>query len=754
MWKSTLFAVALAAGMGAEEQPAPANSLAIPRLDRPPALEDFLGVRPAGALEGRMARVDGLIQRQPRDGAPASQHTEVYLGYDEEKLYVVFVCFDSEPDKIRARLVKREQIPGDDMVEIYLDTFRDERRAYVFAANPLGIQADAMWSEAQGELDDSFDTYWESSGRLTDAGYVVLMAIPFQSLRFPTAHVQSWGVLLDRIIPRVDEWSSWPHATARIDGLMNQAAGLTGLEDVTGGRNIRVIPYASFRAYRSLDTRDVAAVRFVEDAADPRLGLDAKYVFRDALVLDLTLNPDFAQVESDEPQSTVNRRFEVYFPEKRPFFLENADLFRTPIDLVFTRRIADPLLGLRLTGKLGPYSLAALVADDRAPGLTVPEHDPRAGAHAWFGVLRANRDILTQSNLGLIYTQRALEGGINRVAGLDGRFKLNDNWSADLQAVWSSTREPEGARRDGTARKLRLERNGRHLEYWLDFWDISPGFSSLAGFVPRTDVRQATQLIAYSFRPERTLISWQPGFWCDLVWDHDGSWLERTYNPFIFFNFTGQSYFAVGWMASRERLRPEDYPALPEPREYGYDYLILSGGSEALSQLTTSVMLYAGSALNYVPPAGSEPYVARWLYGSFRAELKPTSSIRIDNRYIFSRLAERRTGGEIFTQHILRSGWYWQATRELSFRLIAQYETLMADATRTRLEPSKRLNADFLLAYQLNPWTALYAGVASSYQSLDLIAGEGLENSLLRSGGRLVNDSRQLFIKYSQLLRL
>jgi len=330
---------------GSAEAQAPgrlaAPELYIPHVERPPTLEDFAGMRPSREVDGKLARVEGLIQRTPRDGQPASQRTEVYLGYDDENLYVIFVCFDSEPERIRARLGRREDVFSDDVVEVMLDTFNDKRRAYAFVTTPRGIQRDAIWTEGQG-FDGSFDTLWHTRGQITDAGYLAWFSIPFKSLRFPSTPQQTWGVILRRDIPRVNESSHWPHVSSAVEGRLNQAATLRGLEHISPGRNLQFIPYASFRSFRAPDFRDPAQPRFAEEAGEVQAGVDAKIIFQDSLVLDITANPDFAQVESDEPQVTVNQRFEVFFPEKRPFFLENAGYFKTPFNLVFTRRIADP----------------------------------------------------------------------------------------------------------------------------------------------------------------------------------------------------------------------------------------------------------------------------------------------------------------------------------------------------------------------------------------------------------------------------
>ncbi|PYX74836.1 MAG: hypothetical protein DMG78_05510, partial [Acidobacteria bacterium] len=350
-----------------EVEPAPKPAIAppaitIPRLSRAPSLDDFLTMQPQGDVALEMAKVTGFTQRNPHDGEGVSEPTEAYLGYDQKNLYVVFVCFD-DPKKVRGRLSRREDIYDDDQVEIILDTFHDRRRAYAFQTTPLGVQWDAIWTEAsreeetQSHFDTSFDTVWNSRGKVTGHGFVVWMEIPFKSLRFPATKVQEWGIILYRGIQRKTEDSFWPHITFKVEGRLGQAATMYGLEGISPGRDIELIPYGLMRGFRALDTRDFQNPYFQKATIQGAPGMDAKFVIRDHFTIDATVHPDFSQVESEDPQITVNQRYAVYFPEKRPFFLENEDLFRSPMNLFFTRNIGEPSAGIRLTGKDGPYSV-------------------------------------------------------------------------------------------------------------------------------------------------------------------------------------------------------------------------------------------------------------------------------------------------------------------------------------------------------------------------------------------------------------
>jgi len=753
-----VFIVATAAIITVAAQPSVNNhrELDIPKMRRAPALEDFLEMKPGPEIEGLMAKAENFIQRQPRDGEPTTQRTEAYLGYDDKNLYIVFVAFDSDPGKIRARMEKRENAFDDDFVEVTLDTFHDRRRGYMFWSNPLGVQADGIWTEDQGDPDWSFDTIWQTRGQRTKEGYVVWMAIPFKSLRFRVEDRQTWSLTLLRVIPRANEWVYWPRVSARVEGRLSQAGEIMGLNNISPGRSVFLIPYGSFRSFRALDDGG-SPPQFIRDRQFDG-GLDAKIVLKDNFVLDVTANPDFAQVESDQPQVTVNQRFEVFFPERRPFFLENSDFFSTPLNMVFTRRIADPQFGARLTGKAGPYAIGALVMDDQSPGRRAQGDDPLGGRRALFTIARVRRDILNQSNVGVIFTNRQFGDSYNRVGGVDGRIKLNQNWVSGFQAVTSSTKTPDGQYLAGPAYQAYLYRSGRQFNYELNYEDYSPNFRTETGFVQRTDVRNVEQEASYDFRPQgKYLISWGPRIFTDHKWDHRGTRVDETLGLRMRWEFTGQTYAGFFALHNRERLRPKDFSILKENRDFASNVKGVNFSTGYWKPLSFRAEYSRWAGINFVPPSGREPFHTDRSEANVGVTVRPSNRLRVDNTYLFSRSLDRfgmtgKKGANIFQNHIIRSKWNWQFSRELSLRLILQYEALLANPSLTALETSKNFNVDFLITYQLNPWTALYAGYNSNLQNLDLVTTpQGTK--VVRFPDRFINDGKQLFVKFSYLFR-
>ena len=802
-----------------ETKPAPKPALAppaitIPRLGRAPALDDFLSMKPDGEIAQQMAKVTGFTQRNPHDGEKVSEDTDAYLGYDEKNLYVVFVCFD-DPKKVRARMSRREDIYDDDEVEVMLDTFHDRRRAYAFQTTPLGVQWDAIWNEASreevnGNFDTSFDTVWDSRGKVTSSGFVVWMAIPFKSLRFPATKQQEWGIILYRGIVRKTEDAFWPQISYKVSGRLGQAATLYGLEGISPGRSIELIPYGVMRGFRALDTRDPSNPFFQHATVQGQPGMDAKFVIHDHFVLDMTANPDFSQVESEDPQITVNQRFEVYFPEKRPFFLENEDYFRTPLDLFFTRNIEDLSAGIRLTGKEGPYSVGVMATDDRGPGLAVANYFPLSGTRSYFTIARVSRDIFRQSSVGALYTdwECPTTGEFNRVGGLDTRLKFNANWSLDGQAVVSSSNLAgnffsstyssnncetnlfpfdsgnvgKGNNYAGPADKLDLKRDGLHFSYEGIYDDISPGFVTVPGFVNRVDIRELYQTIDYRFRPKKGwIVDWGPSLNQRYVFDHEGNRLDTDYNPYLAIQGRGQTIiYLFPYEEFRERLRPQDFAYLGLFVNQNQDYHEHRSGASFqtgyFKKATLGASYYWGDGANFVPAAAALPrsLLSRLDTATGLLTIRPIKPLKIENTYLFERL--RATDNEylltraelpgvpigrgIFSNHIVRSKWNWQFTPQLSLRLILQYNSVLANTPGNTVYPytylptQKQFNTDFLITYLVHPGTAIYVGYNSDLQNLD--------HSLMRDPAGLaglytakgyINDSRQFFVKVSYLFR-
>ena len=774
------------------------STLTIPRLPHGPALEDFVDMRPEGPVAPGMAKITQFVQREPHDGQPASQPTEAYLGYDNKNLYVVFVCHD-DPSKVRAHETRREGFDrDDDDVAIMLDTFHDRRRAYEFEVNPKGIQWDAIYTEASyadtgGHWDTSWDTLWYSKGEVTEQGYVVWMAIPFRSLRFPSVQDQTWGVVLLREIIRENEQSFWPHISTNVEGRLGQAGTAKGMSGISPGRNIQLIPYGLLNSFHSVDDRgpnlpctsdpSAACAHFQNRAIGGMFGIDGKMLLSDSLVLDLTANPDFSQVESDEPQVTVNQRYRVYFPEKRPFFMENSDYFRTPIDLFFTRNIVNPDAGIRLTGKAGPYSIGILGADDRAPGLTVEPGTTLFKTRSYFTIARVARDIFKQSSVGAIYTdwEDPAANTYNRVGGIDARLKFSKQLIATAQGVLSSSQCSQEystaystcapGYSAGPAYKAEVDYTSQHWNHTSLYNDVSPGFLTQPGFVNRVDIREYRDYTAYVFRPKSgPVVSWGPEENIRWTWDHTGLRLDTEYNPdlaLVLKRLT--SIYIYPYQEFRERLRPKDFSGLSQDQDFHEHASGIAFSTAPMPRIKLGGQYFWGDSVNFVPPLSTctfgpclKPYLARSDLGSASATFHPSTQLTVDNSYLFSRLRSRETNANIFNNHIIRSKWNWQFTRELSARVILQYNATLTQNSPavsadqfpyTYLPTAKNFNTDILFTYLLHPGTAVYVGYNTNQQNLDPSLTIDSVLGGVHHGTRMINDGRLFFVKVSYLLR-
>lgn len=777
--------IALAASLPAQQRSGPklavpnlsatTSTLKIPRLQAGPKLADFEGMEPASDLARHMLKIGNFTQKEPHDGAPVSEPTEAYLGYTDKNFYAVFLAFDKEPKKLRARMLRRELIDDDDQVGLWLDTFHDRRHAYIFYTNPYGIQQDGLWAENQG-ADDTFDTVWHTYTKINSNGYMVIIEIPFKSLRFKPESGNDWGFILIRVIPRNSEHSFFPVNTNRIQGMLTQEGTLNGFENISPSRNMQFIPYTSVGAFRSLDERDPAGDRFTGKHVDPKAGLDSKIVIKDSLVLDTTVNPDFGQIESDDPQVTVNQRFAVFFPEKRPFFQENSNFFQTPLNLVFTRNIGDPLYGVRLTGKTGPWAIGTMLANDRLPGDSVIDTDPLSGQNAYFGIVRINRELGKNDSIGMIYTDRELhtnpnsfctstacETGFNRVGGIDTQLKFGPNWQMNAQAVTSETKFDDGTHESGPAYQVYAERSSRRLEFNTMYQDISPGFTTETGFINRTDYRRFSNFAGWTFHPEgKFLVSHGPRLFELALWDHSGTRLNYQLNPNYEWDFPRNSAFIVASTWEHERLRPVDFSSLTANRDYTHVIGAAEFKTQYFKWLNLDAEMDWGTATNFVPRTGP-PVLGYQNTATVRGTVRPTKGLTIENTYLMTRLLDQNTGLNIFNNHIMRSKWNYQFTKEFSLRLIGQYTTTIANPGLTTLQTTKQFNGDVLFTYLLNPGTAIYVGYNSDLQNIDpsllrtcgglaCAPGETFDG-VLRTRNSFLNDGRQVFIKLSYLFR-
>ncbi len=560
--------------------PEKSQPVRLPHFDKAPVID--------GKLDDEIWKqaivLKDFYQVQPGDNIAPSKPTEVMLGYDPKFLYIAFHCYD-EPDKVRATIPKRDNIFNDDYVGILFDTFNDSRKAYEFDFNPLGVQADGTWTDGQGE-DFNPDVVLESKGLLTSDGWTVEVAIPFKSLRYVAGKDKLWGVHFWRRIKRFNnELDSWMPLDRDKSSTLAQEGHLSGLEGISAERTLELIPSLTLsetgKRKASLSAAQLAAGqldpgRFANDPIKFDPGLTGKFTITPNVTLDFAVNPDFAQVESDQLVVTANQRFPIFFAEKRPFFLEGVDIFNTEIAAVHTRAIIDPDYAVKLTGKVDRNSFGLLLASDNGPGNFSPEErltaNPRLiDKNASIGILRLKRDIgKKDSFIGLLATYRRFVDTYNLLGGFDSRLRLNKQTTFSAQALVTRSRRnffyPDLGQsldrvQNGFIYATDFNRSGRHFSYDYSTVGRTRYYCADVGFNRRTNTNNHNLFAQYRSepKPKARLVSWR--VYDDVSTNFDWQGRAQIFNneSQIQFQFPRQTFLGVGMDKGYERVFEEEF---------------------------------------------------------------------------------------------------------------------------------------------------------------------------------------------------
>jgi hypothetical protein len=760
----------------------------IPRFDAPPVIDGKLDE----AVWKKAAVFKDFYQFNPGDNIAPSEPTEVFIGYDSKFLYLGFHCYD-DPSKIRASVAKRDNIFGEDNVRVYLDTFNDQRRAYVVGFNPLGVQADGIYTEGQG-LDLSVDIVMDSKGVITSDGYVVEVSIPFKSLRYEAGKGKQWGLHLWRNIDRNnDELDSWMPISRDASGTLNQAGHVTGLEEISTERTLELIPsFAVSETGKRVRTMSSALAdsrgipdqgKFVNQpiAADP--GLTAKLVMSSAATIDLAVNPDFAQVEADATVNTANQRFPIFFDEKRPFFLEGIDIFRTQIAAVHTRTIIDPDLAVKLTGKRGRNTYGVLYASDNAPGDFTneqrfdPEQLPAAGnriigRNAKIGILRVKRDIGKENTIGFLATAYDFIGKKNFLGGFDSRVRFDKQTTLDFQVLGTNSRlcdlavraEDDSCRTlNGLAYAYNLSQNRRHLGWNINGVGRTQGYRADVGFTRRINTNNHNGNIWYVTepRPKKKIVSWEFDSYLGGNHDWQGRMQNWTYEGQMGPNLQRQTFIRWGYNTGYERDIAAEFgvdrfadgieKSTRSKNVFGYM------GSTPTKRMTffyffgyrSGEMDYdfgAGPRFPRVSPAALadpdnpdvplDPGPGNLLYTNGYVTYKASSDLNFRVDFSKNRLSRHDTGLVAFDENIVSLRGTYQFTRFASARARIDYDSIASS-----------YRGQFLFGWTPNPGTAFYVGYNDDMNRNFVNPFSGnLEPGFRRNG-------RTFFIKASYLFR-
>jgi hypothetical protein len=664
----------------------------------------------------------------PGDNTPAPVDTDCLVTYDRTNIYIAFRCHDPEPQKIRAHLMDRDAIDTfimDDHISFMLDTFNDERRAFQFRVNPLGVQADANFSEQDGYEDFSWDAIWSSAAKITAGGYDVEVAIPFHQLRFKKSPgKQTWGFSAERSWPRQDRHRMESHPRDRNSNcLLCLFNKISGLENISPGNNLEFDPTLTVQRSDSREDFPDGAMAAGKIKVEP--GLTAKWGITPNLILNATVNPDFSQIEADAAQLDVNTRYALYYPEKRPFFLEGADIFLTPYEAVFTRTVADPFWGAKMTGKVGKSTFGFFMAQDRINNLIIPSNQGSEAAsldeNVFGGVFRYRHDIGNSSTLGILYTGRSSGDYYNHVGGIDGFFRLGKKDQIRFQYLRSQTRYPEetavafGQKTDafpGDALYAEYMHQTRNWFFYGSYGDKGAGFRADSGFVNRVDTRMLDSQFQYIF--------WgKAGGWFNRIdiWvrayrisDHQGLLTDSRLALGGTYQGPLQSAATVIGRSNREYYAGT---------LYNTDDLYAEIFLKPLNGLSLGIYANPANAVDY---ANARP-AKRLLFGPYlEAGLGRHVNINLSHNLEQLTSNSQRT----YTANLLQAKLIYNFNVRAFARAILQYRDVDRDPERYSFPVDSRsrgLFTQMLFSYKLNAKTVLFLGYSGQLlgnQDVDL----------------------------------
>ena len=669
------------------------------------------------------ARVETFFETRPGDNVPPKIRTVGYLTFDDRALYVAFECDDPRPEQIRAPYVDRDNITDDtDYAGIVLDTRHDRRTAIEFYANPRGVQYDAVNDDSSGNEDASIDVFWDSAGRIGGRGWTLELRIPFSSLRYDQSRNPVWGIQFFRNMTRDTHYQYFSNRLPRGSNcFMCHERDLVGLEGLPSAGHLIAAPYATATEQgRRVDSSDLSS-RFVNRPTRGNGGLDVKWLPNANTAIDGTVNPDFSQIESDVAQISLNTRFALFYPEKRPFFLEGLDLFSTPIQAVYTRTITSPRWGLRGTGKIDSTNYTLLVTEDRGGGSVIVP-GPQSSTfvdqdfHSIAGIGRVRKDF-GRSYVSFLATDREIEGtGYNRVFGPDFGWAPDDSNLVRGQFLYAASREPNrpdlspvwnGERLSGHAAFLSWDCTKHNYGWYVEASDVSENFRADNGFVPQVGDREFKSEASLHFFPTGFFTRLRPLVLEEYSADTSGRTLRQRFFPGISFEGQKSLQGEIDYVFSQERVGDKLIP------KNFWSISVQLAPSRIFGQI--SVNGEVGDQIDY---ANARPGTGGNL--TLTARLQPLDHLELRLNEALSWLNVDDGSGSrrrLFTAAIHRLKATYNFTNRAFVRAIAEY--IRSDQNPGLYSTSVplrngALQSSILLAYKLNWQSVLFLGYGDS----------------------------------------
>jgi len=692
-------------------------------------------------------KITTWYETNPGDNVEPKVKNLGYLTYDDKYLYAAFDFTDPDPSKIRAPFGDRDNVPSyTDYGGIILDTRNDGKTGILLLANPRGIQYDAVTDDTTGSEDSSPDFYWDSVGKITKDGWVLEMRVPFSSLRYPRGDPQTWAILLYRNYPRGFRYQMFSAKLPRGGNcFVCRSNVLAGLEGLPAGGRLIVAPYVTGKEQG--EPRGDFGTGFVNKPVRVDGGGDVKWTPNENTALDGTINPDFSQIESDVAQISANQRFALFYPEKRPFFLEGIELFSTPVQVVYTRTITSPRWGGRATGKLGQTAYTVLVTQDRGGGQVIlPGPTGSSFADQDFrsivAIGRVRHDI-GRSFVSFLGTDREVEGGgHNRVLGPDFQWRATPNDTVTGQLLFSHSKTPDrpdlaaewnGRTLSGHAGDIWYSHSSPTWDWFTEYKDYSEGFRADDGFVPQVGYRENYGEVGYTFRPTGLVSRLRTYLIADYQAGRDSQLIFRQISPGIGMDGVLSSFTRIRW--AHDKVRAGD-------RTFDREQLVYT--IQFTPSRTFSLISLDGFVGQDVDFANSR----RGTGANVTAVLAVRPTIHLELRFDggwrwLNVTAEDGRRGRLFTAQFERLRATYTFTARSYLRVIGQYVRTERDPSLYR-SPVSKLDGSFtgsvLFAYKLNWQTVCFVGYG--------------DNRTLTETDQLLRANRQFFLKLSYAFQL
>jgi len=741
-----VMAAVLAAAVPASGQPAVKGTpLTVGRASGPIKIDGDL----SDEAWRTATRVEKWYEVQPGDNTEPPVKSIGYLAYDDHAFYAAFEFDDPEPAAIRAPYGDHDALNGNsmDFGGLILDSLGSGRTAVEFFVSPHNIQFDAVSDDASGES-EAPDFFWDSATKITASGWTLEMRIPFSSLRYKNAGPQEWGILLMRNYPRRFRYEFMSTPMPRGSNcFVCHGSPLSGLEGLPSGAHLVAAPYVS--ASDTAHPRDgVEGAPLKNDPAKVRAGLDVKFSPDANHAFDLTVKPDFSQIESDTAQISANERFALFYPEKRPFFLEGVDLFQTPIQAVYTRTITDPTWGTRLTGKDGNLRYTALVARDGGGGLVIlPGSNGSAAAPQDFTstvAIGRVKEQIGRSFVGALVTDREIVSagdGHSRLAGPDFEWRPTASDVLTGQLLYSATQTPnhpdldpswDGRDEHGTALQTFYTRNSRHFDAFGRYTDVTDGFRADLGFVPQVGYREGLFSTGWTVHPKGAISRQRTFFNAQYQVDRDGRVITENVQPGFGMDTKWNGFVQLRYTSDQTRAAD----ALIGRQQFGFT--VQFSPSRRVAQLFADSTF--GQDIDFANARPATGYTV-----NLRATLVPTDHLSLEMNYN-ARSLDVDTGdasGRLFLEQVSHAKATYTFTSRMFVRLIGQYVETVRDPSLYTFgvaDKSGNFSGSALFAYKLNWQSVMFVGYGDDRE---LATPSGPERRQLQPV------DRQFFVKLS-----